>query len=145
MLRWSGHKIHVATKAQPVEWPGLDDVTPQKRGRYPARYLRKMVDHALRRLRVDRIDLFQLHSWMASAFYELDWLETLNALRVAGKIGQIGVSIRVCHPQDGVDLARLGLVASQQVVVNLFERWPTGDLPKVGAGTQGFTARVPLD
>ena len=63
--------------------PGLDDETPQKRGRYPARYLRKMVDHALRRLRVDRIELFQLHSWMASAFYELDWLETLNALRVA--------------------------------------------------------------
>jgi aryl-alcohol dehydrogenase-like predicted oxidoreductase len=115
------------------------------RGRYPAWYLRKMVDSALRRLQVDRIDLFQLHSWMASGLYELDWLETLNALRVEGKIDQIGVSIRDYRPADGVDLARLGLVASQQVVLNLFEQRPAGDLFRAGAGTQGFIARVPLD
>jgi len=142
---WSGHKIYVATKAQPVEWPSPDDEVPQMRGRYPAWYLRKMVDNALRRLQVDRIDLFQLHSWMASGLYELDWLETLNALRVEGKIDQIGVSIRDYRPQDGVDLARLGLVASQQVVLNLFEQRPAGDLFKAGAGTQGYIARVPLD
>lgn len=142
---WSGHKIYVATKAQPVEWPAPDDDTPQMRGRYPAWYLRKIVDNALRRLQVDRIDLFQLHSWMASGLYELDWLETLNALRVEGKIDQIGVSIRDYRPADGIDLARLGLVASQQVVFNLFEQRPAGDLFKAGAGTQGFIARVPLD
>ena len=44
---WHGHKIYVATKAQPVEWPALDDKAPQMRGRYPAWYLRKMVDAAL--------------------------------------------------------------------------------------------------
>jgi aryl-alcohol dehydrogenase-like predicted oxidoreductase len=135
----------VATKAQPVEWPAPDDETPQMRGRYPAWYLRRMVDDALRRLQADRIDLFQLHSWMASGLYELDWLETLNALRTEGKIDQIGVSIRDYRPQDGVDLARLGLVASQQVVLNLFEQRPAGDLFRAGAGTQGFIARVPLD
>ena len=30
---WRGHKIHVATKAQPVEWPDPDDDAPQMRGR----------------------------------------------------------------------------------------------------------------
>ena len=145
LRQWSGHKIYVATKAQPVEWPSPDDDAPQMRGRYPAWYLHRMVDDALRRLQVDRIDLFQLHSWMASGLYELDWLETLNALRVEGKIDQIGVSIRDYRPQDGVDLARLGLVASQQVVLNLFEQRPAGDLFKAGASTQGFIARVPLD
>lgn len=142
---WSGHKIYVATKAQPVEWPDPNDEAPQMRGRYPAWYLRRMVDDALRRLQVERIDLFQLHSWMASGLYELDWLETLNALRVEGKIDQIGVSIRDYRPADGVDLARLGLVASQQVVLNLFEQRPAGDLFQTGAGRQGFIARVPLD
>jgi aryl-alcohol dehydrogenase-like predicted oxidoreductase len=142
---WHGPKIYVATKAQPVEWPAPDDETPQMRGRYPAWYLRRMVDDALRRLQVDRIDLFQLHSWMESGLYELDWLETLNALRIEGKIDQIGVSIRDYRPQDGVDLARLGLVASQQVVLNLFEQRPAGDLFRAGAETQGFIARVPLD
>lgn len=145
LRQWSGHKIFVATKAQPVEWPEPDDEAPQMRGRYPAWYLRRMVDNALRRLQVERIDLFQLHSWMASGLYELDWLETLNALRVEGKIDQIGVSIRDYRPADGVDLARLGLVASQQVVLNLFEQRPAGDLFQAGASTQGFIARVPLD
>jgi len=145
LKQWRGAKIYVATKAQPVEWPSPDDDAPQMRGRYPAWYLRKMVDNALRRLQVDRIDLFQLHSWMASGLYELDWLETLNALRIEGKIDQIGVSIRDYRPQDGVGLARLGLVASQQVVLNLFEQRPAGDLFRAGAGTQGFIARVPLD
>jgi aryl-alcohol dehydrogenase-like predicted oxidoreductase len=145
LRKWSGHKIYVATKAQPVEWPAPDDQAPQMRGRYPAWYLRTMVDNALRRLQVERIDLFQLHSWIASGLYELDWLETLNALRVEGKIDQIGVSIRDYRPADGVDLARLGLVASQQVVLNLFEQRPAGDLFRAGAGTQGFIARVPLD
>ncbi len=142
---WQGHNIYVATKAHPVEWPAPDDDAPQMRGRYPASYLRRLVYAALQRLQIDRIDLFQLHSWMASGVEELDWLETLNALRLEGKIDQIGVSIRDYRPQDGVDLARLGLVASQQVVLNLFEQRPAGDLFKAGAGTQGFIARVPLD
>ncbi|MDB5657599.1 MAG: aldo/keto reductase [Cypionkella sp.] len=145
LRRWTGHKIYVATKAQPVEWPAPDDDAPQMRGRYPPWYLRKMVDNALRRLQVDRIDLFQLHSWMSSGLCELDWLETLNALRIEGKIDQIGVSIRDYRPADGVELARLGLVASQQVVLNLFEQRPAGALFRAGAGTQGFIARVPLD
>ena len=63
---WHGHKIYVATKAQPVEWPAPDDKAPQMRGRYPAWYLRKMVDAALQRFQIGRIDLFQLQSWMAS-------------------------------------------------------------------------------
>lgn len=104
-----------------------------------------MVDAALQRLQLERIDLFQLHSWIASGVEELDWLETLNALRIEGKIDQIGVSIRDYRRQDGVDLARLGLVASQQVVLNLFKQRLVGDLFKAGAGTQGFIARVPLD
>ena len=69
---WIGHKIYVATKAQPVEWPAPDDEAPQMRGRYPAWYLRKMVDNALKRLQIDRIDLFQLHSWMTAGLFELD-------------------------------------------------------------------------
>ena len=66
-------------------------------------------------------------------------------LRVEGKIDQIGVSIRDYRPQDGVDLARLGLVSSQQVVLNLFEQRPAGELFRAGAGRQAFIARVPLD
>ena len=52
----------------------------------------------------------------------LEWLETLNALRVEGKIDKIGVSIRDYRPDEGVDIAALGLVDSIQVIFNLFEQ-----------------------
>ena len=64
----------------------------------------------LQRLQVEQIDLLQLHCWIAAGTRELDWLETLNELRLEGKIAHIGVSIRDYRPDDGIGLARLGLV-----------------------------------
>ena len=70
--QWSRTRVYVATKIQPVVWPDPDDDAPQMRGRYPAWYLRQGVDAALRRLRTERIDLLQLHSWMPAGLHELD-------------------------------------------------------------------------
>ena len=73
---------------------------------------------------LERIDLYQLHGWFPDGITTLDWLEVLNALRQEGKIDRIGVSIRDYRPEDGVDLARFGLVDSLQVVFNMFEHRP---------------------
>ena len=146
LKEWKGGKIYVATKAQPVVWPNPDDDNPAMRGRYPDWYLRDNVEKSLRRLGVERLDLFQLHCWMCDGLYALDWLETLNALRVEGKIDRIGVSIRDFRPNEGVDLARLGLVDSIQVVFNMFEQRPMDALFPAGTESRtGFIARVPLD
>ena len=146
LKEWRGGKVYVTTKAQPTNWPGPNDGTPQMRGRYPEWHLRHHVEQSLRRLGVERLDLLQLHCWIPSGVEELDWLETLNALRIEGKIDQIGVSIRDYRPEDGVDLARLGLVASMQVVFNLFEQRPAGALFEAGERTEtAFIGRVPLD
>jgi aryl-alcohol dehydrogenase-like predicted oxidoreductase len=139
-------RVHVATKIQPTVWPEPADDAPQMPGRYPAWHLRRGVDDALRRLGVERIDLLQLHGWFADGVRHLDWLETLNELRLAGKVDRIGVSIRDYRPDEGVELARLGLVDSIQVVFNLFEQRPAADLFAAGAGSgTAFIARVPLD
>jgi len=82
--QWSGTRIYVATKIQPVVWPDPEDDQPQMRGRYPWWHLRAGVEAALRRLRTDRIDLLQLHSWMPAGVREHDWLEAFNE-RVEGK------------------------------------------------------------
>jgi aryl-alcohol dehydrogenase-like predicted oxidoreductase len=141
-----GGRIYVATKIQPTVWPDAADDAPQMSGRYPAWHLRRGVDDALRRLGSERIDLLQLHGWFEDGVRHLEWLETLNELRLAGKIDRIGVSIRDYRPEEGVDLARLGLVDSLQVVFNLFEQRPSGDLFTAGAVTEtAFIARVPLD
>ncbi|MEQ1769199.1 MAG: aldo/keto reductase [Devosia sp.] len=143
---WRGDRIHVATKVQPTAWPGPDEDAPEMRGRYPAWYLRQEVEACLRRLQVERIDLLQLHCWIPAGTQELDWLETLNALRLEGKIEHIGVSIRDYRPEDGVGLAKLALVQSMQVVFNLFEQRPAGALFNAAErNAPGFIARVPLD
>ena len=143
---WRGRRIYIATKIQPVAWPSPDEDDPQMRGRYPQWYLREEVEACLRRLRVECIDLMQLHCWIPAGTVELDWLETLNALRSEGKIAHIGVSIRDYRPHDGVELAQLGLVSSMQVVFNLFEQRPASGLFKAASqNAPAFVARVPLD
>jgi aryl-alcohol dehydrogenase-like predicted oxidoreductase len=146
LRRWHGDKIYVATKIQPVVWPAPEDDDPMMRGRYPEWHLRAGVEKALQRLGVERIDLLQLHGWFRDGIRGLDWLETLNALRQEGKVDHIGVSIRDYRPDEGVDLARFGLVDSLQVVFNIFEQRPAHELFPAGAPTgRAFIARVPFD
>jgi len=144
LRQWNGGKIYVATKVQPVRWPSPDDDDPGMRGRYPAWYLREEVEGCLRRLRVERMDVLQLHCWMPAGIRELDWLETLNALRLEGKIDRIGVSLRDYRPEEGISLAALGLVDSIQVIFNLFEQRPADELFRQPTGS-AFIARVPFD
>lgn len=146
LRQWQGGKVYVATKAQPTVWPNPDDPAPQMRGRFPDWHLRAHVEASLRRLGVERIDLYQLHSWGPLGHRELDWLETLNDLRDQGKIDQIGISLRDNQPDEGVALAKLGLVASEQVIFNMFEQPPRDALfPAAQTGGTAIIARVPLD
>ncbi len=146
LKQWKGQKIYVATKARPVVWPSPDDDTPQMRGRFPEWYLRDSIEKSLKRLGIERIDLFQLHSFMPSGLVELDWLETLLKLRREGKIDRIGVSLRDNRSDEGIELAVAGLVDSQQVIFNMFEQSPRfGLFPAGKANRTAFIARVPLD
>lgn len=143
---WRGHKVYVATKAQPDPWPNPSDDSPGIKGRFTDAYLRRNVEQSLRRLAVERIDLYQLHSWMPDGLKLRQWLETLRALQKEGKIGRIGVSLRDFRPGEGVELAASGLVDSLQVVFNLFEQRPAAALFAAGAASStAFIARVPLD
>jgi aryl-alcohol dehydrogenase-like predicted oxidoreductase len=73
-------------------------------------------------------------------------LETLSALRVEGKVDKIGVSIRDYRPEEGVDIAGLGLVDSIQVIFNMFEQRPVKELFPAGARTNtAFIDRVAFD
>ncbi|MGO1545324.1 MAG: aldo/keto reductase [Gulosibacter sp.] len=146
LRQWTGDKIYVATKTQPIRWPSPDDDAPQMRGRYPAWYLRENVDASLKRLGAERLDLLQLHCWLRSGLSDLDWLETLNELRTEGKIDKIGVSIRDYRPDEGVQLAELGLVDSIQVIFNMFEQRPAKELfPAAGKTKTAIIDRVAFD
>src|SRR4051812_4922729 len=61
LKQWRGGRIYVATKVQPTVWPDPDDGAPLMRGRYPEWHVRQVVEGSLSRLKVECIDLFQLH------------------------------------------------------------------------------------
>ena len=140
LKEWRGDKVYVATKAQPVVWPSPDENNPDMRGRYPRWHLRDNVEASLKRLGVQLIDLYQLHCWLSDGLNNLDWLETLNELRREGKIDHIGVSIRDFRPDEGVHLARYGLVDSIQVILNIFEQRPASALFPAGASARPLSS-----
>ncbi|MGW7342603.1 aldo/keto reductase [Streptomyces sp. NPDC054854] len=74
-------KVGVARSASPAGW--RLDARPE--------VLRGQVEHALRRLRVERIELLQLHRIDPDVLLE-DQLGALRELQTEGKVGRIGLS-----------------------------------------------------
>ena len=70
-----------------------------------AEWIRTCIDNSLRRLGVDTIDLYYMHSWDYGTPIE-ESLEALNEAVVAGKVRALGVSN--CHPYQ---LARANDIA----------------------------------
>jgi aryl-alcohol dehydrogenase-like predicted oxidoreductase len=89
----------IATKYSPRP-NGADD------GVSGADYIRVCIDNSLRRLGVDTIDLYYMHSWDYATPIE-ESLEALNGAVTAGKVRALGVSN--CHPYQ---LARANDVAA---------------------------------
>lgn len=146
LREWGGERVYVATKVQPPEWPHPSVDDPDIAAAYRPEYLRAQAEQSLRRLGVERIDLYQLHCWMPRGMQELGWLETLHELRDEGKIDRIGVSLRDYRADEGVALAESGLVDSIQVIYNLFEQRPEEALlPAAAASGTAIIVRVALD
>jgi pyridoxine 4-dehydrogenase len=82
-------------------------------------YLRQCVEMSLRRLRVERIELYQLHR-IDPEVPLADQLGELNAMRVEGKIAKIGLS-QVSLPQL-VEARLIAPIASVQNRFNLADR-----------------------
>lgn len=146
LRQWRGDRIRVATKVQPPRWPHPSVDDPDIAEAYRPEYLRAQAEQSLRRLGVDRIDLYQLHCWMPGGMRDLTWLDALHELRSEGKIDRIGVSLRDYRPDEGVELAASGLVDSIQVIYNIFEQQPEHELfPAAQESGTAIIARVALD
>lgn len=91
----------IATKYSP-RTPDQIAAQPDLSG---ADYITQCIDNSLRRLGVDTIDLYYMHSWDYGTPIE-ESLEALNAAVEAGKVRALGVSN--CHPYQ---LARANDIA----------------------------------
>jgi len=146
IIRDATHRMYVATKVPPKNrlWParpgiGIENV-------FPYDYILHSTETSLRNLKVDTIDLQQLHVWNPDWLYREEWRRAFEELKTAGKVRAVGVSINDHQPDSALELIRTGFVDAVQVIYNIFDQTPQQNLlPLAKAKNVGVLARVPFD
>jgi aryl-alcohol dehydrogenase-like predicted oxidoreductase len=145
VVRQSGaDKVYIATKVPPKNriWPAkgsLDEV-------FPYDYIVQCADESLRNLKLDTIDLLQLHVWSAGWTPRDEWRRAFEDLRRSGKIRFAGVSATEHDPDSVLGICETGLIDAVQVIYNIFDQTPERALlPLAQKLDIGILARVPLD
>lgn len=106
-------------------------------------YMISACEASLRRMKVDVIDLYQLHNPSLDVIRQGEVFETLDRLRQDGKIRFLGVSITT--PEEGIELINMGVVDALQMIYNIVDRRPEWELfPLAREKGVGILARTPL-
>jgi aryl-alcohol dehydrogenase-like predicted oxidoreductase len=138
--------VYIATKVPPKNriWParpgiGIEDV-------FPYNYVVEMTERSLKNLGAEAIDLQQFHVWNPEWTERGEWRRAVEDLKKAGKIRFFGLSINDHQPDSALEAVKTGLVDAVQVIYNIFDQSPEGELfPLVRKHNVGVLARVPLD
>jgi aryl-alcohol dehydrogenase-like predicted oxidoreductase len=105
--------------------------------------MRTHVEHSLRRLGVDCLDLEQLHCIPTAELRKGDVFETLRTLKAEGKIARFGVSVE-SDEESLIGLEQPGL-SSLQMIFNVFRQKPIVEVfDKATEKGVAIIARVPL-
>jgi aryl-alcohol dehydrogenase-like predicted oxidoreductase len=140
------HRVYIATKIPPKNrlWPSrpgipIEDV-------FPADYIVSSTEESLRNLKVDTIDLQQLHVWNDAWTPSDEWRRGFEDLKKSGKVRFVGVSIDAHDPDSGLGVIRTELIDAVQVIYNIFDQTPEAKLfPLTIEHNIGVLARVPFD
>ncbi|NOT60026.1 MAG: aldo/keto reductase [Acidobacteria bacterium] len=145
VIRSRKESITVATKVPPKngQWPAA---SVPLREVFPHDYIIECTEQSLRNLKLDVIDLQQLHVWHDDWADDNEWLDALETLRAQGKVRYFGLSLNDYQPANCVKAIRRGLIDAVQVIYNLFEQAPENELyPVCQQLNVGVIARVPFD
>ncbi|MFC1484147.1 aldo/keto reductase [Candidatus Neomarinimicrobiota bacterium] len=141
-----GKKLYTATKIPPKnrKWPSQRIFSLVES--YPADHIEEYVEKSLKNAGLDSFDLMQLHTWEDQWLEDDQWYGKLDALRTAGVIGGIGISMNRWEPWNGVESVKSGLLDAVQVIYNIFEQSPVDELfPACREHEVAVIARVPFD
>jgi len=109
---------------------------------FSARTILTEVEHSLRRLRRERIDLYMLHSPSVRQLEQDDWATAIDRLKAAGKVGSFGISTD--DHASGIWALRHG-AEFLQIEYHLLD--PTAEdelLPLASQLNAGIMVRMPL-
>jgi aryl-alcohol dehydrogenase-like predicted oxidoreductase len=136
----------VATKVPPrnMKWPGKAEYVAADV--YPRDHIRAYTEKSLENLRVDAIDLQQLHVWSDAWATDPGWQRAVDDLKREKMIRAFGISVNRREPANVLRALETGLVDSVQVVYNIFDQAPEDELfPYCQAHDIAIIARVPFD
>ncbi len=146
VAREAKKRIYIATKVPPLnqEWPAKPGVGIEKV--FPYEYILRSTETSLQHLKVDTIDLQQLHVWNPEWFHREDWRRAFEELKTSGKVRAVGISINDHQPDSALELVQSGLIDCVQVIYNVFDQGPEKNLfPLTQKMNVGVLARVPFD
>lgn len=129
-------KFYIATKAG-------RRLNPHTAEGYNRRNLTAFVEHSLKNLRTDAIDLLQLHSAPTAVYYMPEVFGVLDDLVLAGKIRHYGVSVE--KVEEALKAIEFPGVQSVQIIFNIFRQRPAElFFPEAHRRKVGILARLPL-
>lgn len=113
---------------------------------FPVDWVVEVTERSLANLKIDCLDLQQLHSWTPAFLGQTEWLDGFQKLKKQGKIKSFGVSANDWDPYGAVELTKSGLIDSVQVIYNIFEQRPAERLLAAAIEAKvGIIARVPFE
>jgi len=131
-----GERIYVATKCGRRLQPHTSDA-------YQPAALRGFVEDSLRNMRLETLDLVQLHCPPTDVYYRPEIFELFDRLKDEGKILNLGVSVE--KVEEGLKAIEFPNVTTLQVIFNMFRQRPAELLFKEAARRDvGLIVRVPL-
>jgi len=146
VVRGASRKVYVATKVPPKNrvWPASAS-TPIAEV-FPYDYIVSCAEESLSNLKLETIDLLQLHVWTDAWVDREGWKRALEDLQRAGKVRFVGVSATEHDPDSALAVMRTGLIDAVQVIYNVFDQTPERQMfPLAIERNIGILARVPLD
>jgi aryl-alcohol dehydrogenase-like predicted oxidoreductase len=130
-----GESFFVATK--------MGRAVPQEVANYTPEAFRGWVDGSRERLRVDRLDLVQLHCPPTALLYQPEAFAALDELVADGSIAAYGVSVE--KVEEGLKAIEYPGVSTVQIIFNAFRQRPADRfLAEAARRDVGVLARVPL-
>ncbi len=136
LLRDRKETIYVATKAG-------RKLSPHTADKYTPLALRRFIEDSLKKLRVDALDLLQLHCPPWEVYYMPELFDSLDGLVKAGKLKNYGVSVE--KVEEALKAIEYPGVKTVQIIFNMFRQRPTElFFREAKARWIGILARVPL-
>jgi aryl-alcohol dehydrogenase-like predicted oxidoreductase len=138
--------LYAATKIPPKNrrWPStrtftLDDC-------YPPNYIEDYIEKSLKNLRVETIDLMQLHTWEDRWLNDERLPRAVEKMKKSGKVRAFGPSMNRWEPSNGMRAVLEGHAEAVQVIYNIFDQNPEDALfPICRMKETAVIARVPFD